>query len=65
VKFADARERLRQWAADLEAIRPFTDEVTPETRPEIHAAWQAAYTKFRAACDEYCKAIEAGDGPRT
>ena len=50
-----ARREMREWAADLEALRPHVGTAgdTPAKR-----AWNAVREQFMRACDRYAKALE-------
>jgi hypothetical protein len=51
----DSRNALRQWAADLEAMRPFLDTVEGSI---VQQAWKVALAGFKVACEQYVKDSE-------
>jgi hypothetical protein len=57
IAIVQARANLLTWAADLEALRLFLDDVKT---PAALVAWGLAQERFQAACEVYCKAIQEG-----
>lgn len=51
----NARQQMREYSADLEALRPFLG--TPAT-PHAQQAWDEAVQRFDVACEEYARALE-------
>jgi hypothetical protein len=53
-----ARKEMREWLADLEALRPHCDPNDPK-RGVFNVAWTEAYARASAATAAYVKAMTA------
>lgn len=54
------RMEMRDWLADLEALRPFMD---PDRKDAFYDAWQAAMARAHEAAERYAAEMAPpGDG---
>jgi hypothetical protein len=54
----EARRQLREFLADMEALKPFADPANPEAAPFV-AAFAAARVRALAAATTYADAVVA------
>ena len=52
-----AREQLREWLRDLEALRSFVDPGNPDAN-DFGVAWRVALAEAKRAAREYAAAVD-------